>query len=48
MRDWKTTVSGVLSAIGMVLPMTFGVPPEVGNSITTLGLFLVGLFAKDK
>jgi hypothetical protein len=46
MINWKTTASGVLAALGQVLPF-FGVPSEVAVAISTLGLFLIGLFAKD-
>ena len=46
MKNWKTTVSGIVSAAGMLLPM-FGIPAEVGNAVSVIGLFLIGLFAKD-
>ena len=46
MKSWKTTLSGVLGAAGQILPF-FGVPAEVGQAISVVGLFLVGLFAKD-
>jgi len=45
-KNWKTTASGVLAALGMIFPL-FGIPAEVGNAVSTLGLFLIGLFAKD-
>lgn len=46
MRNWKTTVSGVFAALGQVAPL-FGVPAEVGHAVSVLGMFLLGLFAKD-
>lgn len=46
MKNWKTTLSGVLSGSGIILPL-FGVPAEVGQAVSVLGLFLIGLFAKD-
>jgi hypothetical protein len=46
MKSWKTTLSGVVAAIGQVLPL-FGIPAEVGAAISTVALFLIGLFAKD-
>jgi len=46
MINWKTTASGVVAALGQVLPL-FGVPANVGAAISTIGLFLIGLFAKD-
>ena len=46
MKNWKTTLSGILAASGQILPL-FGVPAELGPAISTIGLFLVGLFSKD-
>jgi hypothetical protein len=46
MKNWKTTLSGALSASGAILPL-FGVPAEIGQAVSVLGLFLIGLFAKD-
>lgn len=46
MKNWKTTVSGLLAAAGQILSI-FGVPVEVGQAVSVVGLFLVGLFAKD-
>ena len=46
MTNIKTTSSGVLAAVG-VLCEYIGIPKEVGEAITILGLFLMGLFAGD-
>lgn len=46
MKNWKTTVSGVLSAAGMIFP-ALGLPAELGQAVTVIGLFLIGIFAKD-
>lgn len=46
MKNWKTTVSGILGALGTILPM-FGIQAEVGQAISVLGIALMGLFAKD-
>lgn len=46
MKNWKTTLTGILAAAGQILGF-FGVPAEVGNAISVIGLFLLGLFAKD-
>ena len=46
MKNWKTTVAGLIAAAGQILGI-FGVPPEVGNAVSVLGLFILGLFAKD-
>lgn len=46
MKNWRTTLSGALSAAGMIFPV-FGLPVELGQAVSVIGLFLVGLFAKD-
>lgn len=46
MKNWKTTVSGLISAAGMIFP-AIGLPTELGQAVTVIGLFLIGLFAKD-
>ena len=46
MNNIRTTLSGVLAASGQIL-ILFGVPIEVSTAISTLGLFLMGLFSKD-
>jgi hypothetical protein len=49
MKNWKTTVSGIVAALPQIVIM-FGVtsvPTEVWNGISTIGLFLLGLLAKD-
>jgi len=45
-KNWKTTVSGVLSAAGVLFPM-FGLSAELGQAVTVVGLALLGLFSKD-
>jgi hypothetical protein len=44
--NWKTTAASILAAVGTILPY-FKVPADVCHAITVLGLFLIGLFAKD-
>ena len=46
MKNWKTTVSGLVAALGQVLPY-LGIPQEVATAVSVVGMFLVGLFAKD-
>lgn len=46
MKNWKTTISGVIAASGQILPF-LGIPGEVASAVSVLGLFLVGLFSKD-
>ena len=47
MKNWKTTLSGILAGGGQILSF-FGIPEPVGNAISVIGLFLIGHFAKDK
>ena len=46
MKNWKTTLSGIFGAAGQI-GMLFGIPTDVGNGISAVGLFLMGLFSKD-
>lgn len=56
MKNWKTTLTGLVTAIVNIFVL-FGVPPFVGytadqqtllvGSATTIGLFLISIFAKD-
>jgi len=46
MKNWKTTAAGLVSAAGMVFPI-LGLPADLGNAVSVIGLFLLGLFCKD-
>jgi hypothetical protein len=46
MKNWKTTASGMLAAAGQSLPF-LGVPMDVSQAVSVLGLFLLGCFSKD-
>ena len=49
MKNWKTTVGGILSAVGYV--MTSSAEPvthTVGVCLTALGLLFTGYHASDK
>ena len=46
MKNWKTTVAGLLAAVGQILSI-FGVPVEVGSAVSVIGLFILGLVSKD-
>ena len=46
MKNYKTTIAGIIAALGPIL-LAVGIPTEVATAITTIGLFLLGLFAKD-
>lgn len=46
MSNWKTTVTGVVGALALLLNSLTGVTiPQ--DAIIALVLFLIGLFAKD-
>jgi len=47
-KSWKTSLSGVATALPQLL-LLLGVPigTEVAGAFSTLGLFLIGIFAKD-
>lgn len=44
----KTTIAGIVSALGYILPMLgIPLPANVANGILAAGLALVGIFAHD-
>lgn len=48
MKNWKTTMSALVVTVGMILKLfKIDLPEEVANSLITIGVFLMGLFAKD-
>lgn len=48
MKNMKTTGAGIVAALPQLL-IIFGVPipPGVAQAISDVGLFLLGLFARD-
>jgi len=47
--DLKTTISGLVGAVAMVLRLLgIGIPDIVCDGIVAVAVFLIGLFAKDK
>lgn len=49
MKDWKTTLGGLLMAIGGVFMAPFdGVPVWVGPVLMAVGGSIIGVNAKDK
>ena len=49
MKDWKTTLSGVLAAVGGYLTESqTGWLHIVGQVVTAIGLLLLGYHATDK
>lgn len=48
MRNWKTTVGAVVTALATVLPLVgVELSEEVQAAIVTLGVAIIGIFAKD-
>jgi hypothetical protein len=48
MKSWKTTVAAVIAGMAQLLPtMGIGVNPDVAQAISAVGLFVLGLLAKD-
>lgn len=47
MNNIKTTLSGLLASLGLLAPM-FNIPGEVGQAASVVGLFLLGLFSRDR
>ena len=49
MKNWKTTVGGMLSALGYVMTSsTEPISHTVGVCLTAVGLLFTGYFASDK
>lgn len=50
MKDWKTTISGIVAAVAYGVHAIWGfyVPEIVTNSVISLALFAIGYFAGDK
>lgn len=46
MTNWKTSVAGLLGALGIIFP-ALGLPAELGQAVSVIGLALLGLLAKD-
>jgi len=50
MKDWKTTVSGIVAAVAYGVHAIWGfyIPEIVTNSVISLALFAIGYFSADK
>lgn len=50
MKDIKTTISGAVAALAIVVKFVFKVdiPDEVVAAVVTVAVFCAGFFAKDK
>lgn len=46
MKNWKTTVGGLVSVLGVTLPH-FGLSKELADAIVIIGVAILGFFAKD-
>lgn len=48
MNNWKTTLSGIIGALAMLLKLLgVEIPPDVLNGVIAIAMFCVGLFAHD-
>lgn len=50
MKNWKTTLGGIIATIGAILKLInpgFEIPDEVSAALVTVGIFIIGLFSKD-
>lgn len=47
MKNWKTTVTGVLTAVVGLLTFYAVIPAEAGALFITLGITIFSLFSKD-
>ncbi len=50
MKDWKTTVSGIVAAVAYGVHAIWGfyIPEIVTSSVISLALFAIGYFSADK
>ena len=50
MKDWKTTLSGIVAAVAYGVHAIWGfyIPEVVTNSVVSLALFAIGYFSADK
>ena len=46
MKNWKTALGGLLALSGKIC-QALGLPEEVGDAVMVIGIFLIGMFAKD-
>lgn len=48
-KDWRTTLTGIIGAVGVLLTSLFGIeiPAGVQEGFIAVILFFIGLFAKD-
>ncbi len=46
MKNWKTTISGLLAALGLLFPI-IGLPAELGQAISVIGVAIMGIVSKD-
>ena len=47
-RNWKTTVGGILAALGTSgVLAAFGAPPDADKALAAAGIAILGLGAKD-
>ncbi len=47
MKNWKTSISGLVAIIGVILP-TVGIPIPVAQAVQVIGMAIWAYFSKDK
>lgn len=48
MKNYRTTISGLVATIGLVLKLfKVDLPDEIANALITIGVFAMAFFAKD-
>jgi len=48
MRNWKTTIGAIVTLLAGILPYVgVELSPEVQAAMVTVGIFIIGIFAKD-
>lgn len=48
MKNWKTTLGGIIAAIGTYFQSQEGVQQIIGQVLSAIGLILLGHSASDK
>ena len=47
MKNWKTTVGGILTSVGLLLAAGEGIYKTIGVALSTIGSLILGFAAKD-
>ncbi|MBI5192761.1 MAG: hypothetical protein HZA08_04885 [Nitrospirae bacterium] len=46
MKNWRTSIGGLVSIIGIILPQ-FGISHELASAVQVIGTAIIAYFAKD-